>query len=70
MTVQFDKSIYSEKAVRQAIEDYKSIAKIKLFCTSEYCNCSIIHSEYPMETTMLELSNYVLNLTVMSENNV
>ena len=70
MTILFDKSIYTEKAVRQAIEDYKSIAKIELFCTSEHCDCSIISSEYPMKTTALEFSNYVLNLTVMSENNI
>lgn len=68
MTVQFDKSIYSEKAVKKAIEDYLPIAEIDMISTSQSCICSIIRSEYPMETTALEFSNYVLNLSVMSEN--
>ena len=67
MTIQFDKSIYSETAVKQAIEDYTSIAEINMISTPESYICSINQSDYPMETTALEFSNYVLNLTVMCE---
>ena len=65
MIIQFDKSIYMEAAVRQAINDYASIAEIKMTSTSECCICSINRSDYPIELTALEFSNYVLNLTVM-----
>ncbi len=67
MTVVFDKDLYSESAVRQAILDYAEIAEIGLICSEDNCVCTIIRSEYPLETTALEFSNYVLNLSVMSE---
>lgn len=67
MIIQFDKSLYSEQAVKQAIDDYAPIAKIHISCTPEYYVCSIVQSNYPIETTVQEFSNYVLNLTVMSE---
>lgn len=70
MTIEFDKSIYAEKAVKKAIEDYASIAEIKLTYKSESCVCSIFWSKYPIEKTALEFSNYVLNLSVMSERKV
>lgn len=67
MTIQFDKSIYSETAIRQGINDYAYLAEIELSSTSKHYICSIIRSDYPMEITALEFSNYVLNLTVMKE---
>lgn len=67
MKIEFDKTIYSENAVRQAINDYASIADIDMINTPERCVCLINRSDYPMETTILEFSNYVLNLSVMSE---
>lgn len=67
MTIEFDKTIYSEKAVRQAIDSYASIADIEMINTQESCVCSINQSVYPIETTLLEFSNFVLNLSVMSE---
>ncbi len=70
MKIDFDKSIYSEKAVRQAINDYASIADIEMINTPERCVCSITRSDYPIEITRLEFSNYVLNLSVMSEKKV
>lgn len=70
MKTEFDKRIYSEKAVRQAIKDYASIADIEMINTPERCVCSINRSALPIETTLLEFSNYVLNLSVMSEKKV
>lgn len=70
MKTEFDKAIYSEEAVRQAISDYASIADIEMINTPEKCVCSINRSDYPVETTILEFSNYVLNLSVMSEKKV
>lgn len=70
MKVEFDKAIYSEKAIKQAILDYESIADIEMNNTPERYVCSIKRSDYPMETTMLEFSNYVLNLSVMSEKGI
>ena len=66
MIVEFDKTIYSEKAVRQAITDYAGFAEIELTITPAACVCSIVRSDYSMEETVLEFSNYVLNLSVMS----
>lgn len=70
MKTEFDKGIYSEKAIRQAIKDYASIADIEMINTPERCVCSINRSDLPIETTLLEFSNYVLNLSVMSEKEV
>ena len=70
MIIEFDKTIYSEKAVRQAINTYASIANIEMINTPERCVCSINQSIYPIETTLLEFSNYVLNLSVMSEKEI
>lgn len=70
MKIEFDKAIYSENAVKQAIHDYASIADIELVDTQERSICSINRSVYPIETTLLEFSNYVLNLSVMSEKEV
>lgn len=70
MIIEFDKEIYPEKAVRQAIIDYASIADIGMSNTSEKCICSINRSVYPIEITLLEFSNYVLNLSVTSEKKV
>lgn len=67
MRIEFDKTIYSEKAVRQAINNYATIANIEMINTPESYVCSINQSVYPIETTLLEFSNYVLNLSVMSE---
>ena len=67
MTIRFDKTLYSEKAVKQAIADYASLAVIIMTNSPECCVCTIVRSEYPLETTALEFSNYVLNLTVMGE---
>ena len=67
MTIRFDKSLYSEKAIRQAIADYTSLAEISMTSSPESCVCTIVRSDYPIETTALEFSNYVLNLTVMGE---
>ena len=69
MTVVFDKDLYSESAVRQAISDYAEIAKIELTGNDDSLVSTIVRSEYPLETTALEFSNYVLNLSVMSEKN-
>lgn len=67
MTIRFDKTLYSEKAVKQAIADYASLAVIIMSNSPECSICTIVRSEYPLETTALEFSNYVLNLTVMGE---
>lgn len=67
MTVVFDKDLYSESAVRQAIADYAEIAVIEMISNEKSCVCTIVRSEYPLGTTALEFSNYVLNLSVMSE---
>lgn len=69
MKVVFDKNLYYETAVRRAIDDYSELAEIKMTSTPDSCVCSIIRSDYPLETTTLEFSNYVLNLSVMSEKN-
>ena len=66
MIVEFDKTIYSEKAVKQAIADYAGLAEIEMTSTPIACVCSVVRSDYPMEITVLEFSNYVLNLSVMS----
>ena len=70
MRVQYDKSIYSETAIKKAIVDYSNLAEIELYNTPECFICSINHSDYPMEITAMEFSNYVLNLTVMEEKEV
>lgn len=66
MIVEFDKTIYSEKAVRRAIADYAGFTEIEMTSTPEACVCSVVRSDYSMEKTALEFSNYVLNLSVMS----
>ena len=67
MKIWFDKTFYSEIAIKRAIKDYAPLAEIKMNSTPECCICTISRSKYPMKTTILEFSNYVLNLSVMSE---
>ncbi len=69
MTVVFDKDLYHESAIRRAIVDYASIAEIEMVSNDDSCACTIVRAEYPLETTALHFSNYVLNLSVMSEKN-
>ena len=67
MIVCFDKTIYSESAVRQAIKDYSAIAQIELMDSGKEYSCFVKQSKYSLEKTILEFSNYVLSLSVMSE---
>ena len=70
MIVEFDKSIYSDRAVRQAVVDYLSIADIEITDSEKYYICLIKTSKYDMEITKLEFSNYVLNLSAMGEKTI
>lgn len=67
MIVQYDKGLYSEMAIRQAIKDYSSFADIELTDSADSFVCVFNRSDYSMEKTILEFSNYVLTLSVMSE---
>ena len=67
MIIKFDKSIYHEQAITQAICDYKSIATIESYDIPGFCVCIIKTSKYLMDKTALEFSNYVLNLSIMRE---
>lgn len=67
MIVKFDKALYSYRAIRQAIIDYSSVADIDIIDSDDSFICSINKSRYDMGVTKLEFSNYVLNLSVMSE---
>ncbi len=62
--IQFDTSLYSADAVLKAIEDYKDIASISCIKSHNKMICSIEHSEYDLDLTAHEFSNYVLGLTV------
>lgn len=67
MNIVYDKTLYSGSAIRKAIADYASIADIEVQESSDRFICTINRSKYPLDTTALEFSNYVLNLSVASE---
>ena len=68
MTIQFDLSIYSSKAVTQAVKDYESIADIQVEINDSVCSCHFSQSKYDLVMTSDEFSNYVLELSVSQEN--
>ena len=67
MNIEYDKTLYSGSAIRKAITDYSLIADIEMQESSDHFICTINRSKYPLDTTALEFSNYVLNLSVASE---
>ncbi len=60
----FDKDIYSIKAIKVAISDFQSIAKISYTEKEEYCICTMQSDRLPITTLKNEFSNYVLEMTV------
>ena len=65
LKLEFDPEIYTEKAVKKSIEDYRDIAKITFNNSNpDAYICNIEHSKYPDEITAVEFANYVLELTV------
>ena len=69
MTIEFDKQLYSDAAVKQAIRDYKDIAQIICSSTKQGVQCTIVKSAYDMLLTKLEFCNYVLSLSVTMDGN-
>ena len=67
--LEFDGALYPASAVRRAISDYTSIAKIAIEETEKGCICRIEASAAPMELTALEFANYVLELSCMEDGN-
>ena len=61
--LEFDGALYPVSAVRRAISDYASIARIAIEETEKGCICRIEASVAPMELTALEFANYVLELS-------
>ena len=62
-TRSFDKEIYPQQAIRQAILDYQTIVSITCSDQKNKYICVFARSCYPMEQTMDEFSNYVLALS-------
>ena len=68
MILRFDKTLYSVHAIKQAIQEYSSIAEIDFLNSDADYICTIRKSRYSAEKTALEFSNYVLCLSVAGEN--
>ena len=63
MKIEFDPFLYSEKAVKKAIEDYRNIAEITYSCKNTI-QCELSNSIYDIRLTEHEFVNYVLLLSV------
>ena len=62
--IMFDTSLYQEKAVMQAMNDYREIADFRCRKTEKGIGCALERSKYDPEITCREFSNYVLCLSV------
>ena len=62
--IMFDTSLYQEKAVMQAVEDYREIAGFRCWKTEKGIGCSLERNKYDPEITCKEFSNYVLCLSI------
>ena len=62
--IRFDLELYQETAVLQGIQDYQDIAIIHPQVHDRFIDCRITESQYDMDLTEKEFSNYVLCLTV------
>lgn len=69
MEIDFDKQLYHEEAVRQAIADYREIAHVIFQPTMTGFRCSFLESKYDLQLTRLEFCNYVLSLSVAMDGN-
>ncbi|MFH0891190.1 MAG: HxsD-like protein [Candidatus Falkowbacteria bacterium] len=63
MTIRFNKKLYSAKAVRRGLADFKDLADFKMTAAGAYYavemkNCR----EYPEKAVKNELANYILQL--------
>ena len=67
IALEFDGALYPVSAVRSAISDYASIARIVMEKTEKGCICRIEASAAPFELTALEFANYVLELSCMED---
>ena len=65
----FDRSIYSIDAIKSAISAYREIASICMTIDHDVCLCEFQSTVYPLQITMHEFANYVLDLTVEAVNN-
>ena len=66
--VDFD--IYPEFNIDMAIRDYKKVAairKIKM-AKSRCCELEFTYCQYPVEETMLEFENYLIEVTCFRKN--
>ncbi|OGF27109.1 hypothetical protein A2303_03360 [Candidatus Falkowbacteria bacterium RIFOXYB2_FULL_47_14] len=63
MIIKFNKKLYSAKAVRRALADFKDLADLKMAAQGGYFVVEISNCrEYPEKTVKNELANYILQL--------
>lgn len=58
----YTKIFYSQEVLNKAINDYKKIAKIKLFEDGEYYKCEFFQSAVDIQIVINEFNNYLIEL--------
>ena len=69
VALEFDSTLYPASAVRRALSDYESIARIVMEKTEKGCICRVEAALAPIERTALEFANYVLELSGVEDGN-
>lgn len=69
VALEFDGELYPASAVRRALSDYASIARIVMEKTEKGCICRVEAALAPIEQTALEFANYVLELSCVEDGN-
>lgn len=62
--IEFDLDLYSEKAIHQAIKDYKGVAQIIANKDENIIRCYIKGAKYDYFETCHEFDNYVLGMSI------
>lgn len=56
------KSIYSEESINRAIVDYKDICDVSITGNEKYVECTFSNFKYEKNETVLEFSNYLIEI--------
>lgn len=69
VALEFDGALYPASAVRRALSDYASIARIVMRKRKKAVSAELKLLSAPIERTALEFANYVLELSCVEDGN-
>ena len=62
-TLLLNKSLYDQKCILEAIDDFCRISNIRLESVEKYWKCIFVKCKLDVNRTILEFENYVIGLS-------